>query len=157
MVVCVCVCLHMCSCVPCPDGQYVDPDTNLCKECPADTVLPSSNSWGKESCKACGDGLKAVNKRVCKSDCHFTDKAGRHYDFTPLDGWVWTTFPCSITLGHLRDEGSGHCPCATNALYLLLFSQTFGHVFPRGEHMAGQTVETNAFWSLKMEKNASTQ
>lgn len=82
----VCVCLHMCSCVPCPDGQYVDPDTNLCKECPADTVLPSSNSWGKESCKACGDGLKAVNKRLCKSDCHFTDKAGRHYDFTPLDG-----------------------------------------------------------------------
>ena len=78
--------LECCSCVPCPDGQYIDKATVQCVDCPLGTVLPSSNSWGQESCKACGEGLKAVDKRFCKSDCRFTDKAGRLYDFTPLDG-----------------------------------------------------------------------
>ncbi|KAK7486715.1 hypothetical protein BaRGS_00021999, partial [Batillaria attramentaria] len=73
-------------CVPCPDGQYVNPKTLQCYDCPEGTVLPSSNSWGEDSCKTCGEGLKAVKRRVCKSDCKFTDKAGRNYDFTALDG-----------------------------------------------------------------------
>lgn len=73
-------------CVPCPDGQYVNPTTIRCHDCPKDTVLPSSNSWGQDSCRTCGEGLKAIQRRVCKSDCTFTDKAGRNYDFTALDG-----------------------------------------------------------------------
>ncbi|XP_070192640.1 endosome/lysosome-associated apoptosis and autophagy regulator family member 2-like isoform X3 [Littorina saxatilis] len=73
-------------CVPCPDGQYIEQKSTQCVECPPDTVLPSSNSWGKDSCKICGEGLKAIDKRACKSDCQFTDKAGRLYDFTALDG-----------------------------------------------------------------------
>ncbi|XP_076469611.1 endosome/lysosome-associated apoptosis and autophagy regulator family member 2-like isoform X2 [Babylonia areolata] len=73
-------------CVPCPDGQYVDKGTERCVDCPPNTVLPSSNSWGRESCKACGEGLKAFQKRTCRSDCHFTDRVGREYDFTSLDG-----------------------------------------------------------------------
>ncbi|XP_076447212.1 endosome/lysosome-associated apoptosis and autophagy regulator family member 2-like [Babylonia areolata] len=73
-------------CVPCPDGQYVDKTSAKCVDCPPDTVLPSGNSWGEESCKACGEGLKAVEKRFCKSDCRFTDSQGRQYDFTSLDG-----------------------------------------------------------------------
>ncbi|KAL8583433.1 hypothetical protein ACOMHN_057889 [Nucella lapillus] len=73
-------------CVPCPDGQYVDQMTSRCTNCPPDTVLPSSNSWGQQSCQTCGEGLKAFQRRTCKSDCIYTDKAGRVYDFTELDG-----------------------------------------------------------------------
>ncbi|BFZ08340.1 hypothetical protein BsWGS_11379 [Bradybaena similaris] len=72
-------------CIPCPDGQYIDPKSQICQSCPAGTVLPSSNSWGRESCKPCGPGLHPVGGRSCKSDCHFTDDLGREYDFTELD------------------------------------------------------------------------
>ncbi|KAL8603739.1 hypothetical protein ACOMHN_024355 [Nucella lapillus] len=73
-------------CIPCPDGQYIDQQTTRCVDCPVDTVLPSSDSWGRAACKACGPGLKAVHRRFCKSDCWFTDTQGRQYDFTALDG-----------------------------------------------------------------------
>lgn len=72
-------------CIPCPDGEYIDPKSQMCQSCPAGTVLPSSNSWGRESCKPCGPGLHPVGGRSCKSDCHFTDDLGREYDFTELD------------------------------------------------------------------------
>ncbi|CAL1537489.1 unnamed protein product [Lymnaea stagnalis] len=72
-------------CIPCPDGQYIDAQTQKCESCPPGTVLPSSNSWGKASCKPCGPGLHPVGGRSCKSDCHFTDDMGREYDFTELD------------------------------------------------------------------------
>ena len=81
-------CLCVARCVPCPDGQYVESSTSQCVDCPLGTVLPSSNSWGRDSCRACGDGLKAMDRRECKSDCRFTDKSGRLYDFTALDGSV---------------------------------------------------------------------
>ncbi|XP_059150434.1 endosome/lysosome-associated apoptosis and autophagy regulator family member 2-like isoform X2 [Physella acuta] len=73
-------------CKPCPDGQYIDSHTQRCEPCPEGTVLPSSNSWGKSSCKPCGLGLHPVNGRSCKSDCRYTDDLGRQYDFTALDG-----------------------------------------------------------------------
>ncbi|XP_035825827.1 endosome/lysosome-associated apoptosis and autophagy regulator family member 2 [Aplysia californica] len=73
-------------CIPCSDGHYVDPQSQRCQACPAGTVLPSSNSWGQDSCKKCGPGLHPVGGRSCKSDCRFTDDMGREYDFTELDG-----------------------------------------------------------------------
>uniref|UniRef100_A0A0B7AI94 MRH domain-containing protein n=1 Tax=Arion vulgaris TaxID=1028688 RepID=A0A0B7AI94_9EUPU len=72
-------------CIPCPDGQYVDPKSQRCESCPLGTVLPRSNAWGKEACKPCGHGLHPVGGRSCRSDCHFTDDMGRVYDFTELD------------------------------------------------------------------------
>ncbi|GFO06318.1 upf0577 protein kiaa1324-like homolog [Plakobranchus ocellatus] len=72
-------------CIPCPDGQYIDPLTQACQLCPPGTVLPSSNQWGKKACKPCGPGLHAVGGRSCQSDCTFTDNLGRNYDFSSLN------------------------------------------------------------------------
>ncbi|GFR88566.1 UPF0577 protein KIAA1324-like homolog [Elysia marginata] len=78
-------------CIPCPDGEYIDPLTQACKPCPAGTVLPSSNQWGKKECKPCGPGLHPVGGRSCKSDCRFTDEAGHTYDFSSLNGVRFVT------------------------------------------------------------------
>ncbi|KAK3769646.1 hypothetical protein RRG08_004898 [Elysia crispata] len=78
-------------CIPCPDGEYIDPLTQACKPCPAGTVLPSGNQWGKKACKPCGEGLHPVGGRSCKSDCKFTDESGHTYDFTPLNSVRFVT------------------------------------------------------------------
>ncbi|BFZ10557.1 hypothetical protein BsWGS_13596 [Bradybaena similaris] len=78
-------------CIPCPDGHYVDPDSEYCEPCPFGTILPSSNTWGKDSCKPCGPGLHPVGGRSCKSNCHFVDHMGIDFDFTELDKVVSLT------------------------------------------------------------------
>ncbi|CAG5119804.1 unnamed protein product, partial [Candidula unifasciata] len=78
-------------CIPCPDGHYMDPESQSCEPCPFGTILPSSNSWGKDSCKPCGPGLHPEAGRSCRSDCHFMDHLGRDFDFTELDNVVSVT------------------------------------------------------------------
>ncbi|XP_046342668.1 endosome/lysosome-associated apoptosis and autophagy regulator family member 2-like isoform X1 [Haliotis rufescens] len=73
------------TCIPCPDGQYIDTSTASCKACPPNTVVSSSDSWGEQACKVCGSGLKAEGGKVCKTDCKYVAKDGKVYDFSDLD------------------------------------------------------------------------
>lgn len=73
-------------CIPCPAGHYIDTNTTSCEACPPNTIIRSSNAWGKEKCVACGQGLKAsADGTKCITDCTFTDSSGRMYDFTSLN------------------------------------------------------------------------
>lgn len=79
-------------CIPCPAGHYVDPVTSHCVNCPPGTVVHSSNPWGKESCKSCGQGLTVVmdpkpGKADCQTSCKYSAD-GKNFDFTPLAGEI---------------------------------------------------------------------
>ncbi|TRY93443.1 hypothetical protein DNTS_005744, partial [Danionella cerebrum] len=76
------------SCVPCPAGHFIDKDSNLCQECPPNTVLSGHQLYGKEACQQCGPGSKNNKEHsVCFSDCSFAYTDSSHtlqYDFTAL-------------------------------------------------------------------------
>ncbi|XP_067246125.1 endosome/lysosome-associated apoptosis and autophagy regulator family member 2 isoform X3 [Chanodichthys erythropterus] len=76
------------SCVPCPAGHYIDKETNLCQECPPNTVLSGHHIYGKETCQPCGPGSKSNKEHsVCFSDCSFTytdQNRTLRYDFSAL-------------------------------------------------------------------------
>ncbi|XP_052008006.1 endosome/lysosome-associated apoptosis and autophagy regulator family member 2-like isoform X2 [Xyrauchen texanus] len=76
------------SCVPCPAGHYIDKHTNLCQECPANTVLSGHHIYGREACQPCGPGSKSNKEHsVCFSDCSFTyteKNLTLRYDFSAL-------------------------------------------------------------------------
>lgn len=48
------------SCVPCPAGHYIEKETSLCKECPANTFLSIHQVYGREACIPCGPGSKST-------------------------------------------------------------------------------------------------
>jgi len=75
-------------CIPCPQGQYVDPKSAQCQPCPAGTVAHGMNVWGIESCIRCGEGLTALHGTSCVTSCQYNSTDGRQYDFTPLSGYV---------------------------------------------------------------------
>ncbi|CAH1782541.1 unnamed protein product [Owenia fusiformis] len=112
-------------CVPCPAGQYIEPNSTQCKTCPANTIIQSDQPWGKEACHSCGQGLQAKDHQLCYSTCQYTDKAGRQYDFRQLNSptvlagarlftssgtQYYHTFNISLC-GH---EGLGEALCANN-------------------------------------------
>ncbi|XP_063436075.1 endosome/lysosome-associated apoptosis and autophagy regulator family member 2-like isoform X3 [Mytilus trossulus] len=75
-------------CVPCPAGHYIDVHSNstTCQACPLNTIIRPTNAWGKDNCVECGQGLKAsAAGDKCVTDCTFTDKEGKLYDFTKLN------------------------------------------------------------------------
>ncbi|ELT95698.1 hypothetical protein CAPTEDRAFT_110455, partial [Capitella teleta] len=75
-------------CVPCPKGQYVDPDSTQCTPCPAGMVVHGANPWGVESCVRCGEGLQPSQDRSeCVSSCAFTSSDGKEYDFHGLSSF----------------------------------------------------------------------
>ena len=80
-----CVCPR---CIPCPEGEYVDPDSAECRPCPAGSVVHGLNAWGIDSCIRCGEGLEPLHGTQCVTSCQYNDTAGRRYDFTPLAGYV---------------------------------------------------------------------
>lgn len=53
------------SCVPCPPGDYIEKETNQCKECPPDTSLSVHQVYGQEACIPCGPGSRST--RVSES------------------------------------------------------------------------------------------
>ncbi|CAG0913583.1 unnamed protein product [Notodromas monacha] len=84
------------SCIPCPTGYYVQPETrhpngsnvgSRCLPCPSDTVLAGSSfqhKIGPESCVKCGPGLfPAPNRQYCMTNCSYTWD-GKTFDFSPL-------------------------------------------------------------------------
>lgn len=75
-------------CIPCPEGEYVDPKSAQCEACPAGTVVRGVNAWGIDSCIECGEGLTAVHGSQCVTSCQYNSSDGRHYDFTPLSRYV---------------------------------------------------------------------
>ncbi|RXM99135.1 UPF0577 protein KIAA1324-like, partial [Acipenser ruthenus] len=76
------------SCVPCPPGNYIDKDSNQCKECPANTYLSVHQLSGKEACIPCGPGSRSnKDHSFCFSDCifsHTSDNQTLLYDFSQL-------------------------------------------------------------------------
>ncbi|TRZ16077.1 hypothetical protein HGM15179_011034 [Zosterops borbonicus] len=48
------------SCVPCPPGHYIEKETSLCKECPANTFLSIHQVYGTEACIPCGPGSRST-------------------------------------------------------------------------------------------------
>ena len=73
-------------CIPCPEGNYVDPNTTQCRPCPANTVARGLNPWGVESCTHCGEGLVPYKNSQCVTTCRYSSSDGHAYDFTPLSG-----------------------------------------------------------------------
>ncbi|ESP03535.1 hypothetical protein LOTGIDRAFT_81462, partial [Lottia gigantea] len=78
-------------CIPCPDGNYIDPKTTKCTPCPSGTVMASGDPWGKQACEKCGVGLKPVHGHHCASDCKITDSNGKTFDFSKLNGLQYVT------------------------------------------------------------------
>ncbi|XP_033880704.2 endosome/lysosome-associated apoptosis and autophagy regulator family member 2-like [Acipenser ruthenus] len=76
------------SCVPCPPGNYIDKDSNQCKECPANTYLSVHQLSGKEACIPCGPGSRSnKDHSFCFSDCifsHTSENQTLSYDFSQL-------------------------------------------------------------------------
>uniref|UniRef100_A0A493TIB9 Endosome-lysosome associated apoptosis and autophagy regulator family member 2 n=1 Tax=Anas platyrhynchos platyrhynchos TaxID=8840 RepID=A0A493TIB9_ANAPP len=76
------------SCVPCPPGHYIEKETSLCKECPANTFLSIHQVYGREACIPCGPGSKSnKDHSACFSDCtvsYFRDNQSLNYDFSNL-------------------------------------------------------------------------
>ncbi|XP_059468673.1 endosome/lysosome-associated apoptosis and autophagy regulator family member 2-like isoform X2 [Neocloeon triangulifer] len=58
-------------CIPCPPGQYVDPNSTQCTPCPPGTTVSDPLAYGIESCQPCGPGLSSVDGVTCTSDCVF--------------------------------------------------------------------------------------
>ncbi|XP_052285600.1 endosome/lysosome-associated apoptosis and autophagy regulator family member 2-like isoform X2 [Dreissena polymorpha] len=71
-------------CIPCPDGHYIDVQSNSCVQCPPRTVVSSHNAYGAESCKPCGWGLMVYKGRACMSDGNYTDDMGHNFDLKNL-------------------------------------------------------------------------
>ena len=74
------------SCIPCPSGHYIDPNSTQCLPCPPNHIVRDNNPWGLESCMTCGEGLIADKQgRKCVSNCKYKPKDGdREYDFSAL-------------------------------------------------------------------------
>jgi hypothetical protein len=88
-------------CVPCPEGHYIDPTSNLCTPCPPNTVVSAANSWGIESCLPCGEGLVPYRGRRCVSLCYLNDSQGHIRNFTALSGLQLIPGPRLFTVtGH---------------------------------------------------------
>ncbi|XP_033608891.1 UPF0577 protein KIAA1324-like homolog [Cryptotermes secundus] len=58
-------------CIPCPPGQYIDPNTTACTPCPPDTTVSDSLAYGEDSCQPCGPGLTSLDGVVCTTKCVF--------------------------------------------------------------------------------------
>ncbi|KAG8225691.1 hypothetical protein J437_LFUL001723 [Ladona fulva] len=58
-------------CIPCPLGQYIDPNSTECVQCPPDTTVSDPMAYGIESCQPCGPGLKSVDGATCSTTCIF--------------------------------------------------------------------------------------
>ncbi|MGH0155790.1 UNVERIFIED_CONTAM: hypothetical protein FKN15_006629 [Acipenser sinensis] len=76
------------SCVPCLPGNYIDKDSNQCKECPANTYLSVHQLSDKEACIPCGPGSRSnKDHSFCFSDCifrHTSENQTLLYDFSQL-------------------------------------------------------------------------
>ena len=72
------------SCIPCPDGHFIDEVNTTCVRCPPGTVVYTHNAYGAESCKPCGKGLKPQNGKVCVTDGLYEDSQGNEYDLRNL-------------------------------------------------------------------------
>ncbi|CAG2067079.1 unnamed protein product, partial [Timema podura] len=70
-------------CIPCPPGQYIDPNTTACTPCPPDTTVSDPLAYGEDSCKACGPGLSSFDGVSCTTKCIFT-LDGTQYDLRSL-------------------------------------------------------------------------
>nr|CAD7428449.1 unnamed protein product [Timema monikensis] len=89
-------------CIPCPSGQYIDPNTTACTPCPPDTTVSDPLAYGEDSCKACGPGLSSFDGVSCTTKCIFT-LDGTQYDLRSLTN-QWTKEDLilstqSVTLG----------------------------------------------------------
>ncbi|XP_072223359.1 endosome/lysosome-associated apoptosis and autophagy regulator 1 [Leuresthes tenuis] len=77
------------TCVPCPVGHYMINATGVCKSCPPNTFIRTSQPVGAAACVQCGPNTKRNNAHTaCLSDCTLDVQTGGgdllHYDFTPL-------------------------------------------------------------------------
>ncbi|XP_071449238.1 endosome/lysosome-associated apoptosis and autophagy regulator family member 2-like [Hetaerina americana] len=58
-------------CIPCPLGEYIDPNTTECVPCPPDTTVSDPLAYGIESCQPCGPGLRSIDGVTCTTKCIF--------------------------------------------------------------------------------------
>ncbi|XP_068081917.1 endosome/lysosome-associated apoptosis and autophagy regulator family member 2 isoform X2 [Anabrus simplex] len=70
-------------CIPCPPGQYIDPNTTACTPCPEDTTVSDPLAYGEEACEPCGPGLTSFDGVTCTTKCIF-NISGVQYDLRSL-------------------------------------------------------------------------
>ncbi|XP_034231300.1 UPF0577 protein KIAA1324-like homolog [Thrips palmi] len=74
-------------CLPCPPGQYMEPNGTGCHFCPPDTTAVEplvAARLGQDACQPCGPGLHAENGGSCETNCVF-DIDDYTYDLRALD------------------------------------------------------------------------
>lgn len=74
-------------CLPCPLGQYMEPNGTGCHFCPPDTTAVEplvAARLGQDACQPCGPGLHAANGGNCETSCVF-DIGNYTYDLRSLD------------------------------------------------------------------------
>lgn len=74
-------------CLPCPPGQYMEPNSTGCRYCPPDTTAVEplvAARLGQGACQPCGPGLHALNGGNCETKCIF-DIGDYTYDLRSLD------------------------------------------------------------------------
>lgn len=71
-------------CIPCPPGQFIDPNTTACTPCPVDSTVSDPLAYGEDSCQPCGPGLTSLDGVSCTTKCIFTFD-GVQFDLRLLD------------------------------------------------------------------------